>query len=339
MQGSEAPTAEDLLKASADLRHLLVDGIAAQRQWGREVATPQFDLVAQALLHRLEEETSPVGLLAIATEMLEAFENQTRNATGYFREQCGQMQSMLAMFTETVADISGQSEASVARLQAVERQIERASRLEDIRELKASLAVCLAEVKEAVIQQRNAARATADRLRDHIQKAAVPATEAVTPTRGATGAGGGEYLVAFKLQRAEHILARFGEATLEQMLALIAEGLKPALAAEDRLARWNGPSFVMFLRSSESVLAIRRRLSAAVLKIGQRYVEAGTNSALLAVGVDWLIFPQAQYQSPEMASAEMEAFLAGKPEEEGKAASAAAKRPSRPEEPKGGVAK
>jgi len=337
MQGSEGPTAEDLQKASADLRRLLVEGIAAQRQWGREVETPQFDLVAQALLHRLEEETSPLELLSIATEMLEAFENQTRNATGYFREQSGQMQAMLAMLTETVADISGQSEASVARLQAVERQIERASRLEDIRELKASLAACLAEVKEAAIQQRNAARATADRLQDHIQKAAVP--EAVTTSRGATGAGGSEYLVAFKLQRAEHILARFGEATVEQMLGLIAEGLKPALGGEDRLVRWNGPSFAMFLRSSESAVALRRRLSAAVLKIGQRYVEAGTNSALLAVGVDWLIFPQAQYPSPEMARAEMEAFLARKTEEDGKAAGAAAKRPSRPEEPNGGVAK
>ena len=344
MQGSEGVTAEDLLKISSELRSLLVDGMAARRQWGRELTTPEFERGGENLLHRLDEVTSTLGLLTIATEAFEAFENHTRRATGYFREQSGQMQSMVAMLTEAVADISGQSDASVARLQSLERQIERASSLENIRELKASLADCLAEVKEAVVHQRNATRITVERLREHIQRAAVPAGE--THATG-HGAGAGEdYLVAFKLQRADHILARFGEGTVGQMLALIAEGLKPVAGPEDRLVRWKGPCFVMFLRSTESPLAIRRRLSAAVGKIGQRYVEAGTNSALLAVGVEWLIFPRSQYPSADAALAEVEAFLAGKPEDgayerekEAAVGGQAAKRSGRPGESMGGALK
>jgi GGDEF domain-containing protein len=344
MQGPESLTAEDLMKISSELRHLLVEGITARRQLGPGLATPEFENAGQDLLRRLDQMTSPPELFALATEALETFENHTRRATGYLCEQSGQMQSIVAMLTETVADIAGQSDASVARLQSVERQIEQASGLENIRELKASLADCLANVKEAVNQQRNATRTTVERLREHIQRAGAPAAAAVAASRGA-GAGQ-EYLVAIKLQRAEHILARFGEGTVAQMLVLIAEGLKHAAGPEDRLVRWNGPCFVMFLRSAETLLAIRRRLSAAVVKIGQRYVEAGTNSALLAVGVDWLIFPQSQYPSNEAAFAEVESFLAGKTEEgvqgrekEGKAAGLPANRSGRQEEPYGGVSR
>jgi hypothetical protein len=73
--------------------------------------------------------------------------------------------------------------------------------------------------------------------------------------------------------------------------------------------RWKGPSFVLFLSSTESVFGVRRRLSATVSKIGQRYIEVGKNSALLAVGLDWMVFPQAQYPSPDVMFAEVDAFL------------------------------
>jgi hypothetical protein len=177
----------------------------------------------------------------VAISALESLEKHAGRVAAYFGEQGRQMQAMLAMLTETVADISGQSEVSVARLLAIERRIEEASSLEDVRELKASLAVCLAGVKEAVAEQRRANLSTVSRLRDQIQRAAGPriseAAVAEAPVAGGEGAEA-RYVVAFRLQRAEAIRARFGEKTVDEMLAVMAEGLKAAAGPSDRLIRW-----------------------------------------------------------------------------------------------------
>src|SRR4030095_2569625 len=54
------------------------------------------------------------------------------------------------------------------------------------------------------------------------------------------------YVAAFKLQRAEHVANRFGEAAKTQMLSLIAAQLKTLLGPHDRLLRGEGTSFVLF---------------------------------------------------------------------------------------------
>ena len=78
---------------------------------------------------------------------------------------------MIAMLTETVADLSGQTDVSVARLQAIEKQVERASELDDIRTLRASLGDSLQALREAAAEQRSSSAATVERLRSQIAMA------------------------------------------------------------------------------------------------------------------------------------------------------------------------
>ena len=40
-------------------------------------------------------------------------------------------------------------------------------------------------------------------------------------------------------------------------------------------------------------------------------IEVGKNAALLAVGVDWIVFPQARYPSLDVVFEEVDLFLAG----------------------------
>jgi GGDEF domain-containing protein len=302
-----------LLDASLHLRRLLVEGQDTQNPLGPEDETPDNGPIARDLLIRLEGASSPLEILGIANEALEAAQGYTRRATGYFREQRGQMRSMVAMLTGTLADISGESEASVARLREVERQIERASTLDNIQGLRDSLASCLTAVKEAAVQQKKANQATIERLRENLKAAIQPASmqgaSSVAEEIRSAPVGNAEYVAAIRLQRADHIVARFGEGVREQMLTLVGEGLKSLQSPHDRLMRWKGPSFVMFISSAESISVLRRRLAAAVARIGQRYVEVGRNSALLAVGVDWVVFAQAQFPSPDMLFREVDLFL------------------------------
>ena len=95
-----------------------------------------------------------------------------------------------------------------------------------------------------------------------------------------------------------------------QMLTVIATQLKTLLGPNDRLLRWKGTSFVMFIKSTEALHEIRTRLAEAVAATGQQYIEVGRKSALLSVGMDWIVFPQANRPSLEAIFAEIDAFLA-----------------------------
>lgn len=309
-------TNQQRLEGVSRLRGLLVEGLQARHEsnWG---ITQDFTLSARDLLNRLEEDLSAAELLDLACETLDLFETHSKQATTFFHEQSRQMQSMVAMLTETIADISAQSDTSIATLQSIERQIEHASSLDDIRGLKTSLASCLAAVREASVQQKTAMQTTVNRLHEQVKKSR-PSDPQREPSRRAgswasTEEIQAEYAIVFKLQRADHIRSRFGDGAIDQMLALVEAGLKPAQHPADRLMRWKRDSFLMFVSSPESVLTIRQRFGRVVTGIGQGHVEVGKNSALLAVGVDWAIFPQAQYPSLERLFLDVDSFLSQKP--------------------------
>lgn len=301
-----------LQKLFLHLRDLLRNGGDFRSQL-RPAAGPEVVSNVKDLVSRLDAADSALQLLAVATDALESYTKDIQGASEFFAEHNSQMQSMVAMLTQTLAEVSGHSDASVARLHEIEQQIERASGLDNIRALRESLATCLSSVKEAVVQQRKATESTVERLRDHIKRAPQPPVEVPAPRPPGSfaldGEAPGEYVAAFKLQRADHILIRYGENARDQMLAFIGEGLKTVQGPNDRLMRWKGPTFVMFLSSPDSLHGIRRRLSAAVARIGQSYIEVGKNAALLAVGVDWIVFPQSQYPSLDILFAEVDLFL------------------------------
>jgi hypothetical protein len=96
------------------------------------------------------------------------------------------------------------------------------------------------------------------------------------------------------------------------MLALISQSLRKALGPKDRLLRWKGTSFVMFLETTSAIHEVRSMLGKAVAATGQHYIEVGKKTALLSVGVDWTVFPQAQCATLDAVFAEVDSFLAGR---------------------------
>jgi len=313
-----------VLEAALQMGRLLLDGIATHLIHGREADWKALGETVRGLLRRMDEPPTALGLLGIASEAVEALDTCSQSTARYLREENEQMQSMVAMLTDTVADLSGQTDASVARLQTIERQIEQASGLDDIRALSASLESCLLAVREAAAQQRNGSAATVRRLQDQIDEAQSRAAQNRTPPRLSKAEidlvnepsddlpdnASTRYVAAFKLQRADHIAMRFGESARHQMLSLIGQSLKTVMEPDDRLLRWKGTSFVMFLHSTATIQGVRARLSHAVAATGQHYIEVGKKTALLSVGVDWIVFPEAQCPSLDAVFAEVDSFLA-----------------------------
>jgi len=323
-QGNGPREGSDLVQASLQMVRLLIEAVPAHTVRGCDADYKAFGRAFEGLLRKLNEPPSAMNLLGIASEAAEAMEDYAQRTAGYLREQNCQMQSIVAMLTDTLADVSGQADSSVARLQAIEQQIERASGLDDMRALSASLEGCLASIRDAAAHQRDRSTATVQRLREQIsvaqkqmgpERSYPPLTREEIdlipePPETASESVNNAYVAAFKLQRAEHIAIRFGENAKSQMLALISRSLKAVLGPNDRLLRWKGTSFVMFLNSSATLVEIQVRLSDAVAAVGQQYIEVGKKSALLSVGVDWIVFPQSRCPSMDAVFTEVDSFLA-----------------------------
>ena len=320
----ETQAANDVTEASMQMCRLLLDAISIHVVRGREADFKAFGRTMKQLLRRMDEPPSAFNLLEISSGASEALETYVQQTSDYFREQTEQMQSMVAMLTDTLADISGQTDNSIARLQLIEQQIERASGLEDMRMLSASLESCLSAVREAAAQQKKGSAATVKRLQENINVAQTridsrpavvrkpveielapePEVEEEPPEVSPI-----PYVAAFKLQRADHITARFGVSARNQMLSLVSQTLKTLLGPGDRLLRWKGTSFVMFLNSAANINEVRVLLTNAVARTGQHYIEVGKKTALISVGVDWIVFPQSQCTSLDAVFTEVDSFL------------------------------
>lgn len=150
----EDPAEHDVIEAAVQMGRLLLDAVSTHFVGGRDADSKTFGRTIKELLRRLDKPPTAFSLLEISSEAVEAIETHAVRTTEYFREQNEQLQSMVAMLTETLADVSGQNDASVSRLQAIEQQIVRTSGLEDMRALSANLENCLSAVREAAAQQK-----------------------------------------------------------------------------------------------------------------------------------------------------------------------------------------
>jgi hypothetical protein len=316
------------------LRHMacvLLDGMGAQAVPGRDADLRGLRAKLRMLEHQLVSPQPAMNLLVISSEALEALETYCQRTIAYFGDADALMRSMVVMLTETVAEISGHADSSVVRLQAIEKQLERASALDDRMEVRANLEQCLATLRETVAQQRKVSAQTVQKLQQQIGAAR---RQYAGETRG-TGESGdagrrpgqmmpaeseggaeaaeatpnGAYVAVFKLQRADQIASRFGEPAKHQMLNLISRYLKAELGPSDRLLRWKDASFLMFITTALPLGEVQRQLAGMVSALGQQRVEVGRHSALLSIGLEWTLFSQARFPTLDGLFGEVDAFL------------------------------
>src|SRR5438874_225349 len=111
--GDSSPEDAELSEACLQLRRIMQEAIAIRGRLGHETGMVEFELRSRDLLRRLEQPTSPLEMVMVANQAMEAIEEYWKRSTEYFKEQGSHLQSMLAMLAGAIADISGHSDASV----------------------------------------------------------------------------------------------------------------------------------------------------------------------------------------------------------------------------------
>jgi hypothetical protein len=185
-----------------------------------------------------------------------------------------EIQHILGMLNQALQVLAGGSERSVSRLQKIEKTLQRASMIEDIVALKASLAETVRFVKEEAVREQETSSAEVAGFEKEVGKA----RELAGRSRG-TFAGRPEgirdisvrlksipadqalYLVAFHFDRLQAVVQRYGpEVADELMLLLIKERLQP-VAASNATYRWTASSLVGLFHRPRDLDGLRTEMA------------------------------------------------------------------------------
>jgi hypothetical protein len=304
----------DLSGAFMEALRTLVEAMASSVEGETR---PDGTQTPAALLQRLEGPVAPFEVLAIANEAVAAMEQDRRAIGERQRLRNEELQAMISMLAETVRSISEQKDASVGRLQRIERRIEQASMLEDLRLLKTSLAECLEAVREASAAQRKQSGETIQMMQGQISKvqsrvpaALRPRPEEVCRVSPAAEAMAAEFVAVFLLDRETSIAVRFGEDVRQSILKFLNQRLKEALLPSDRMVRWKRAAFVASLKRPGTVQDVRAELgSLARVEIPQ-FIEIGNRSIRLPISLSWAVFPGANFPSLDRLFEKVDEFIA-----------------------------
>lgn len=301
---------QELAESLLRMARLLLEAIRLHAVVGDQADYEKFQKDIAKLEDGLSDRLTPAEVLVVAGAAAKTLEDYNQRTNRFIRVQNAELQAMLSMLTETVASLSAGSERSVARLQAIEKQLERASVIEDIRSLKAKLSECLHSLREEAQRQREEIARTITELKNEIKKAqqrqvkVVPAAPKPAPQASALSRAQAEQALAQALQQGSHtfvaifvvervelINARFGPNVGEQLVHYFRHHLAQGLLSSDPVYRWGVASFVVLLERPFSLEDARAEVQRVASVRLERTVQIGTRTVLLPITCRWSVLP------------------------------------------------
>jgi len=310
-----------------DHLQILVRGIALHAIEGDPEDLKQLQQRMSAIADTLTLQSSPDDLLVGIGKTLRALEEYNRSAAVIFRGQVEELRGMLSTMTATVMFITSSSEISVRQLSVIESKLQRASTLEDTRQVKTYMADCLTLVRSESLRLQSEARNKINALKNDVERLstrlkAVASEDSQDPVTGLPGrnaaeeaistkiASGKEFLAAlFMLDRMASINGRFGRIVGDDILVSGAQMLAQKLSGTT-LYRWSGPAFVAVFDPSVNLLQAETRASQAAAMRMEKTIEADNRSGLIVITASCHLQRVSNKIAPDAVFRNMDAFMA-----------------------------
>lgn len=305
---------------------ILIRGIALHAIEGDPEDLKHLQQRMSAIADTITLESSPDDLLVGIGKTLRALEEYNRRAAVIFRGQVDELRGMLSTMTATLMFITSSSEMSVKQLSVVEAKLQRASTLEDTRQIKTFMLDCLTLVRNESLRLQAEARSKINTLKSDVERlshrlkavSADTSQDAVTGLPGRAAAeeaiaakieSGKEFLTAlFLLDRMPSINARFGRLMGDDVLVSGATMLAQKLSGTT-LYRWSGPAFVAVFDPSVSVAQAEIRASQAAAMRVEKNIEADNRSVLIVITASCHLQRVSNKLAPDAVYRSMDAFL------------------------------
>ena len=160
---------DELNEALLRFTVLVLESIRLHAITGDEADHERF----QADILRLEETfaspPSPNEVLIAAGAISKTLDDYAHSSSRFLNQQKHELQTIVAALTHTLGTVAHASERTIGRLDDINKQLERADVIEDIRRLKARLTECLETVHEECLRQQTEAAQAMSQLQETVR--------------------------------------------------------------------------------------------------------------------------------------------------------------------------
>lgn len=304
---------------------LLLEGIAKHALAFDREEYRVFCANLRKLSSDLKTQKDPAELIATAVAGCEAMANYNREAQRVHGAQTVELRCMIEMLSQTLVALAESGGQSVQTLQAIQKQVEGARQLDDIRLLRARLGDSLKSLSEEARRQRER---NAEMLRHAEEAAAQLASRAhenqdVDRVSGLpsfekagheiasrTGADSSFYAAVFLVDRVESVNLRYGYATGDRLLQVFAEHLVSKLSPKDRVFRWRGATFVALLDRPCPVEGVKAEVARFASERQERQLQVDGQAIKLSLGCAWTVVPLSKCRLSGEACQQIDRFVA-----------------------------
>ncbi len=310
------------------LARSVIQSIGEYAVRGDQVEYETFQKDMRKLADTVGEQLSAEDILILTGAVCKSLQNHGEQTNRFIRAESLELQTMLQLVTETVISVSNASQRTVNRLRDLEKQLGKATVIEDIRSLKERLNVCLEALRAEATAQEEEGASTAESLQHQVQESGrrireLTIGQMIDPVTGLPGPAAAEdalrtgirtpsglFVAVFVLQRLPLITTRFGQAVGDQLLITFAESLGKQIAATDRLYRWSGPSFLVLMERTEQLEQLQQELRRITRQRLEQTIEVGSRTVLLPIFCSFAVFPVSRWKGLEVLLSKMHDFVA-----------------------------
>ncbi|MDQ2776862.1 MAG: GGDEF domain-containing protein [Acidobacteriota bacterium] len=237
------PTQSDYLR----LLHSALEGLAGHV----DESDSHLKSKISALARGIDERSTSVEIQAALTAALEFIHGSHLTCSKRAADQIVELRSIMRSMTETVTFLSESRTTAVQQLNYIERQLEQATEIEDVRFLRSRLSKCLELVRKETARLNSESTIHAEtpsrRLGSLDRVTGLPGreigerllSEKITAGRDCS-------LALFVPERLASVKKRHGSNAEDEVLVHVAQHLARQIPASVSLCRWTGPAFFAF---------------------------------------------------------------------------------------------
>lgn len=304
----EPSRGDDLLPALRRMIATLLDGFVQHAVRGDSLDYSRLEIDMLGLRNEVIAEDLTSADLMIATgTALKTLQDYNRRTGALVQAQAVEVQKITGMLTQAIVNLAVDGSTNVSRLQSLERELETAAKIEDVRLLKDKLSECLAGIREEKLRQKAATDAAVSGMKENLRStqpevavsaAAVDKTtglstrpEAEAAIAAATDGTKNVFAVLFVIDHLHGLNARFGRAVGDQTIVMFAQHLAQHLQPSDTVYRWSGPAFLALIERNDGAERVRRELLPVATARLELNVEARGRAVLLPIHFSWTFVP------------------------------------------------
>jgi hypothetical protein len=237
---------------------------------------------------------------------VELAERENKLALDSSRRQAADMQSILTMLNDTLVGFATGSERSVERLHRVQESLARASQLDDIVSLKATVGETLRLIREETRREREESTKAVAHFQDRFvwaretilrQAPGLPGREAALEAVEMLRQGANAMdlaVVAARLERIQALSGRFSPAVSEEAIVAFAHN-EAAEAYQGHVYRWAPDTILWVMNIPSDIERLRASLADRLREPHEYHGVANGRKVLFLLPIRWMCVTIAEH--------------------------------------------